>query len=159
MTDVAAKASVAELVEILTVKDSDEWYDVNRRLMEEDGDVRNDPAFRAISGLSMDRLMAQETIQKFTERLAEDPNDAFSWGEQAINASGTVALAHEVGYWLASDKYDFDLMVSKMVQEVIRQRGYGPESSTSGLSNLAAEYKHSAKAKWVEKVLEARARE
>jgi hypothetical protein len=113
-----------------------------------------------ISGLGIDRLMAEETIAKFAERLAEDPNDAFSWGEGAINASGTVSLAREVGYWLENmEEFDFDKMVNKMLAEVVRERGYGPASSTSGISNLAEEYKKTAKAKFVEKCLEARERE
>ena len=160
MTDVtAARATVAELVEVLNVKDMDEWYEVNRRIMDDDADVRQDPAFKAISALGMNKVSALETIAKFAERLAQDPNDAFSWGEAAVTASGTVALAQEIGWWLDSDKYSWDKMVAQLVKEIIRQRGYGVEGSTSALSNLAAEYKHSAKAKWVETILEAAERE
>jgi hypothetical protein len=129
MTD--RKATQDELAAVLTARTNDEWYEMNRELMEENVD-RKDLAFRAISGLGMDRLMAEETIAKFAERLAQDPNDAFSWGEQAINASGTVSLATEVGYWLENmEEFDFDKMVNKMLAEVVRERGYGPASSTS----------------------------
>ena len=156
MTDLR-KATVAELVSVLNVTSNDEWYEVNRALMEVID--RKDPAFKAISALGMNKLSALETIQKFAERLAEDPNDAFSWGEGAVTASGTVALAQEIGWWLASDKYGWDKMVAQLLKEVVRQRGYGPASSTSGISNLAEEYKYSAKAKWVETILEAQERE
>ena len=157
MTDLR-KATVAELVSVLTIETMDEWYQVNKDLMEVVD--RKDAAFKAISALGMNKLSALETIAKFAERLAVDPNDAFSWGEAAITASGTVALANEVGYWLDNATgFNFDKLVSKMTKEIIRQRGYGVESSTSGLSNLATEYKHSAKAKWIETILEAQERE
>ena len=149
------KATVEELETVLTAKDSDTWYEINHNLR---GIIdRKEEAWRAISGLGLDRITAEATIAKFAERLAENPNDAFSWGAGAIEASGTVTLAGEVVYWLNNATgFNFKKLIAQMTKEVIRQRGYGPASSTSGISNLAEEYKHTAKAKWVEKVCEAR---
>lgn len=110
--------------------------------------------------LQHQHVRAKASLAEWAARLAVNPLDAFSWGEEAVNAAGLV----EVHTWWLNSLCDADTvaqypsftailtaMEDELLDEVVRG-ARSPSRSTSPLSNEAGAAKLRAQARLLETV-------
>lgn len=85
---------------------------------------------------------AQETVDKFAERLAKDPVYAFEWADGAMQAAAEVALGQRVRAMLDGGA-GVPQVLAHLRRELMDLAGR-VASSTSACSNRMADYKRAA---------------
>jgi hypothetical protein len=106
---------------------------------------------------------AQEHLDKWSERFAKDPVDAFSWSKEIFEAAARKRSAEEIVTWINivkenTDEYaaPSDLKILQMVRRnLFREVMHGakwPERSTSPQSNEMAACLMAKRAEWLENI-------
>lgn len=89
---------------------------------------------------------AEREVAKFAERLAENPADAFEWGEDAAEAAAALQVAHWVRRCATAElnekRTEDDLVnaIREMVLSHVLQGAQFPKNSTSQFANLMDRY-------------------
>lgn len=103
---------------------------------------------------------AKTALGEFAESFAKDPAYAFSWGNNAVQAScrrkvGEMVLDYAVRVRAnkptATDDEVADIIVTELMDECMRKARW-PENSTSEISNMVAKYHTAALAEFLSSV-------
>lgn len=97
---------------------------------------------RTLDGMIDD---SKRTVAKFTERLAEDPAYAFEWGDSAMDAAASLAVASRLKAIITaqSAKMTEDELVKAVCDMILQNMVHGaqsPKQSTSTCANLMDRY-------------------
>jgi hypothetical protein len=111
-----------------------------------------------------DIKFAQEHLDRWRERFAQDPVNAFSWSKETFETAARKRSAEEIIGWIyrikenntdeyaaPSDLKVLQVMRSELFKEVVRGAKW-PERSTSPQSNEMATCLTAKRAEWLEKI-------
>jgi hypothetical protein len=93
---------------------------------------------------------AKTSFEAFSNRFAVNPLDAFEWAESTVKAAGRNEIGHQLQHWLAADQPKASKIIEYLEDAVLRGAKY-PSSSSSPMSNLAAQAKLAAYAELLER--------
>ena len=105
--------------------------------------------------LSLDLTIknAQYRLDKFQANFAKNPLYAFQWGDDAVCAAATMAVAKEVQAWLqlADRDVTVEQVEAELTKSIMRAARF-PTSSTSALTNQADQATNAARAQLLEEL-------
>lgn len=93
----------------------------------------------------------EATLEKFQEKLKEDPVHALSWGLDAYKAAPALRIHKEVLLALSNEEKPADVnkVTAYLTRQVLQKSKYPPQS-TSPTSNLIDQYELAALSELVE---------